>query len=312
MKDLVEPDPTDQERMVAIRDAARAHLLDRDIAFNTRRAKRTLAQIAERIRIRKSIAYLEANVLTRIAIGAPPRRVQNELNKLFQNCIETGQSTRFEDFKETLRLAGERGANVEGISYPVSFEHLDEDLVWHQTTEVMQQIKEVLGDVWLNSGTLLGSVRDNGLIRHDNDVDLAVMLGAHTQETAAAAWVEAYRALHKAGMTLRAPSRNLRVFKVQGNAVKVDLFPAWIEHGNVWVYPHTAGELSQGALYPLGSCGKTGLAVPNDPVAFLELNYGAGWKVPDPSFSFPWNRANKNFETFRDVIHGDDVNWSGQ
>lgn len=299
-----------QEVILKIRDAALAHLLDRSIPFKVRWAIRTLKTTSQNFDVVKNIDFMEANILTRLANGAPGQRIQNQLGKVFRRCRALGDINRFEVFKGHLIAAEKQGANLNGVYFYETFDNMDEDLIWSQTGAVVEQVKGLVGDVWLNSGTLLGSVREGGLIGHDDDIDLAVMLDANCAKTAAQAWIRAFRALQDAGLDPRATLRNPRVFKFKGNEVKIDLFPAWMEDGKIWIYPHSAGELGQAELYPLGTCQKSGLPIPANPEAFLELNYGKGWKVPDPAFEFNWHRANKKYAEFGEALTVDGLEWA--
>jgi len=82
--------------------------------------------------------------------------------------------------------------------------------------------------------------------------------------------------------------------------VDVDVFPAWInENGRVFIYPHTYGTVVVEDLLEL--CPWNDLPhtfVPSNPEPFLESNYGAGWRKPDPYFRFNWVRSKRKFQKF--------------
>ena len=56
------------------------------------------------------------------------------------------------------------------------------------------------------------------------------------------------------------------------------------------MWPHTPGVLDADRLLPVGSRLLAGveIPVPADPPALLELNYGPGWRTPDPTWTFTW------------------------
>ncbi len=84
--------------------------------------------------------------------------------------------------------------------------------------------------------------------------------------------------------------------------MNIDVFPAWLEGDKLYVYPHTSGELGKTDLLPLAACKTTGLPIPRDAEAMLEVNYGKGWRTPDPGFRFDWTVANKKFAAFWDAL----------
>lgn len=154
----------------------------------------------------------------------------------------------------------------------------------------------------VNSGTLLGVVRDGTLIGHDDDVDLAVLLAASTAADAAAEWKQIRIRLRDAWILDREFERkglpHCKLGRVGG--VSVDLFPAWIEAGRLYVWPYACGELAEADLLPVGTLavGDVKLPIPANPDALLTCNYGAGWRTPDPAFRFDWQQAYGRFQTF--------------
>ncbi len=49
-------------------------------------------------------------------------------------------------------------------------------------------------------------------------------------------------------------------------------------------------------------CELTGHTLPANPEKMLEVNYGEGWRHPDPLFKFPWASANKAFAPFLEEL----------
>ena len=160
---------------------------------------------------------------------------------------------------------------------------------------------------FINSGTLLGAIREGRLIAHDDDVDLAVVLDAPDAEQAARAWVALKGRLDEAKLLNLAFDQEVRSHAKIGQAggASVDLFPAWIDDGRVYVWPYAAGEAPAEALLPLQplTIGGVEVLVPHDPPTLLALNYGAGWKRPDPSFRFDWKRARTRFAPFLKALN---------
>lgn len=255
-------------------------------------------------------AALEARVLLRLCTDQPAQRAGKMLYALFRARMAEQQFGRFETFQT--RLAGlakvsDPEAGLRLVSY---FGNVDHDRVWQAVGDVLRQVERLIGPTFLNSGTLLGVVRERGLLKHDDDVDLAVMLDGGTVEEAAASWIRAYHALHKAGLLQKEAKRNRAVFKLVAlDELNVDLFPGWVERGRVHVYPHSFGTLSAQDVLPLAVCPHSGLPIPRDPARMLASNYGEGWRQPDPGYSFNWRRANRKFRAFHDALEADLSMW---
>lgn len=245
---------------------------------------------------RRGRAWRETSVLTDLAFRKRPRRTLKQLRRM--------RDRRGEEFAafwdECRRVLAPYTLGAHG--YKVALGAHDETAVWRETAAVMSAIRELGYETFVNSGTLLGLVRDGSVIRDDDDVDLAVLLTASSTPGAAEEWNTLRIRLGEVGL-LKPGFRisgmhHCKVF-VHGG-VAVDLFPAWIVDDRVFVWPHTHGELPATALLPLGQREVAGssVAVPRDPEPMLELNYGPGWREPDPTFHFDWAGAKARFAEF--------------
>lgn len=184
-----------------------------------------------------------------------------------------------------------------------NFANVDAAPIWSHVQELMTRLEGEGFDVFLNSGTLLGVTRDKGLITHDDDVDLAIMLKSSTQKKAAVEWKRLSKYLTDNGLCDPEKQRTPEIHKLTSvGSFSVDLFPAWIQDGKIFVYPHTFGDLDEEDVLPLQPCEVTGLKIPQQPEDMLVLNYGEAWRKPDPLFKFPWAGANEKFSEFLRVV----------
>ena len=290
-------------RIAEIRDMAVAQLFYKRDDFDADGCHAELEALVQTGADMQGPDMLEADIALKLAFGARPRRAQKSLYRLYKSRLARLEQERFEQFVSLLTLASERGVSLEGIFIPQSFNAMDHDAIWSDLRSVFQKLETVVGEVFLNSGTLLGVVRDKALIAHDDDIDLAVVLKPGNQTDAAEAWIEMQGLLAEHGLLAKRQGPNPGTVKlISGGSYNIDLFPAWIDDGAVFVYPHTSGQLEESDLLPLKPCETSGLPIPAHPEAMLAQNYGDGWRVPDPGYEFPWADANRRFSVFREAL----------
>lgn len=246
-----------------------------------------------------SVPWLEAMIMLAVIGRVRPSRVYGFLNKLRDRRRKHGDIDLFDRFEAMIRayLAPE---NLTNHSYtrPV-FADLDHGRLWAHVSDLIGALGAQGYTAFLNSGTLLGVVRDQRLIAHDDDIDLAVLLQAQSEKDAAAEWRALKDQLIAKGLFDHDTHRDPAIYKLKPlDGTQIDLFPAWVQGDQVFVYPHTHGELSAVDVLPLQPCAVTGHAVPANPAKMLSLNYGPEWEVPDPLFKFPWAAANARFAPF--------------
>ncbi|MDU8926547.1 LicD family protein [Alisedimentitalea sp. MJ-SS2] len=262
-----------------------------------------LGEMADAAKDHTSPEFLEATILAIIARGGRPRRAQKPLYRLFRARLEDGKIEKYQQFQQVLTYSVRDRKELEGLHFHSAFGTMNQAEVWADIEQVMSNLKAVGSEVFLNSGTLLGAVRDKALIAHDDDVDLAIRLDASSTVEAVEQWKKTRELLQNAGFLSERQPTNPGTMKLKASGgYNVDLFPAWVDEGQVYVYPHTCGDLTEDQVFPLKPCETTGLPIPKDPEAMLAVNYGDGWKHPDPGFAFNWAHANRRFAVFKNAL----------
>ncbi len=258
---------------------------------------------------RRGRPWREASVLTDLLFRQRPRRVFGQLGRMRERHRTDGTIADFNRFWETCRKAlGPDTLGPHGYHRALGAD--DDQAVWHEVAAIIEAIAGLGYRCFVNSGTLLGLVRDGGLIAHDDDVDLAVILSAGDQVDAAAEWTALRARLAEAGLLdLEFEKLRRRHSKVRVHGgVRVDLFPAWMAPDGVYVWPHTHGEVTPEDLLPLVPRQVSGVQVmlPRRPEPLLESNYGPDWRIPDPTFRFDWADARRHFAGFVAHLGGPD------
>lgn len=204
------------------------------------------------------------------------QRLQRELNDL-------GHAMGFGSFMLT-----RHGVKPEGLL------RREPDRFLHHMMAVIEVLMRLGRDPVLAYGTLLGAVRDKHFISHDDDVDLLYRSSCSTRAEVEAELLVVKEQLRAEGfrvVDLLPNSLNMHVISPKHGAV-MDVFPCWEEDGLLQM--HMEGMkvrgISPSIVYPTGSIEFLGerLPVPARPEDYLEERYGAGWRVSDQFFEWPW------------------------
>lgn len=289
-------DMSDQERRICeIRAIALCALLIDNKGFS---AFRYFAELRRLKNPRMRGEWLEAKIATCVAGRIRPAVMVRTISDLRGFRKSRGEDDRFEAF-EALLKAGLGGLRLTNHAYRAqTFGDRDHRPIWERIAGHIGFLTDQGYQVFLNSGTLLGLVRDGRLIDHDDDIDLALILKAGSHQEAAQEWNGLCAALRDTGhLDAEQPDRG--ILKLAGvEDVKIDLFPAWIEDDRVFIYPHSHGDLARGDVLPLTPCPVSGQPLPAASEKMLANNYGPGWQVSDPYFKFPWPSARRKFSAF--------------
>jgi hypothetical protein len=254
---------------------------------------------------RRGRAWRETSVLVDLAFRQRPGRTRTQLRRM-----QARRGAEFAGFwAECVRALAPYTLGPHG--YAVALGTRDPATVWAEVAGVLDALAGLGREAFVVSGTLLGLVRDGALLPHDDDVDLAVLLASSEVTDVVEEWRALEDELAAAGLLDPAfdhAAKNHCKLAVP-SGLGVDLFPAWLAGDRVYVWPHTHGELGRDDLLPLERREVAGATVtlPRRPEPMLELNYGAGWRVPDPTYRFDWARAKERFAGFVALLPGTDV-----
>ncbi len=240
---------------------------------------------------------IEAAILLGYFLKQNAKKTFMLLAKYREYCQETSGAVYFESFRERCELlVSPRTLTPHGYRIPIGTGNttiLTEGIIL-----IERAMKKIGYDIFINSGTLLGVIRSGAFIPHDDDVDFGVLLHASDAASAAAEWIELKNTLESNGLLKNVGWLGgiLKTHKI--GTFTVDFFPAWVEGGTVFVYPHTAGDLVLDDLFPLRVSDDLGLPIPNKPEKMLAVNYGPDWRTPDPLFKFNFGKHRKKFAPF--------------
>jgi hypothetical protein len=163
--------------------------------------------------------------------------------------------------------------------------------------QVLAAISDAGVEAFLAYGTLLGAVRQGGLIGHDSDADLGYVSRHHHPVDVMLESFRVQRHLTALGYdTYRYSGIAFKVDVIEGDGFRrgLDVFGGFIAEpvGDQPPMLYLMGEIGSPFelewIYPLTTATLEGreLPVPAVPEKLLEATYGPGWRVPDPAYHF--------------------------
>jgi hypothetical protein len=197
----------------------------------------------------------------------------------------------------------DRGGRPLGLDKSLTLSRLFDSRDAEQLAPLLDSIETVLTalreagvEAFLAYGSLLGAVREGGLIGHDSDADLGYV--SRFSEPVDAV-LESFR------LQRRLVEMGYWVVRYSGMAFRVNLREA---DGALRGLDVFAGILREGRLYLMGEVGAPFLAewvrplsevtlegrtypAPAAPERLLEAMYGPHWRTPDPAFKFETSEA---------------------
>ncbi len=179
-----------------------------------------------------------------------------------------------------------------------------------QVAPLLDSIEQVLGELracgieaFLAYGSLLGAVREGGLIGHDNDADLGYVSGFDHPAEAVAESFRLQRALVERGLPVtRYSGMGIRVDVTEpdGGTRGLDVFGGFMRPAeglggtnHLYLMGEVGAPFERSWMWPLGEVGFEGrtFPAPARPERLLEAMYGPTWRTPDPAYKFTTPRA---------------------
>lgn len=161
--------------------------------------------------------------------------------------------------------------------------------------DALDRIFEVFGNfdipLVLCYGTLLGAVREDSFLAHDDDVDLLYFDGSTSFEQVVENQKVLIQKLNEASVRCGAEAKGTN-FHVSLGGVSLDLFPSWRQGGELHLIMQQMRwrPIDADIVFPIGSSTIHGrrYSAPGNAEKFLVERYGDSWVVPDPFYGWPW------------------------
>jgi hypothetical protein len=165
-----------------------------------------------------------------------------------------------------------------------------------------QQVKEIFKrefdyDLCIAYGSLLGYIRENALIGHDDDLDASYVSKYKSPVEVAKETREIIRVIEKYGHQVTVVANGQFHVKVK-NGIVVDIFSSWFAKDYFCLYfAVKSTNLKKEDIFPIREEVFAGekVYVPNHPSTLLEAIYGKEWTVPDPYFQWRIDEETSSF-----------------
>jgi hypothetical protein len=213
-----------------------------------------------------------------------------------------GEEIRLGDQDERIAVVDGQGRPLALDKYnriSTTFDTRDEEQVkplLDSTEEVLRALHEAGVEAFPAYGTLLGAIREQDLIGHDNDVDLGYISRHRHPLDVIRESFRLQRRLREQGYAVdrySAAAFKVDVVEADGGVRGLDVFGGYFLDGRLYLMGEIGTPFEEDWIFPLGTCTLAGrtLPAPARPEKLLEATYGPGWKVPDPAFHFATPRT---------------------
>lgn len=161
--------------------------------------------------------------------------------------------------------------------------------------QVLSHIESLGFQPLLAYGTLLGAVRENAFLAHDDDIDIIVIGNAETQDEAKREMevLESHFTSLPGYRVGQGVEKNLNRHVVNKQlGVMIDVFPVWRSEGRLFLHMEKMKirDIDASIVDEVVDCCLYGesFSAPGDWKQFLIERYGKGWETPDKFHEWPW------------------------
>jgi hypothetical protein len=217
----------------------------------------------------------------------------------------------------------DKGGRPLGLDKSLSLSRLFDSRDAEQLAPLLDSIDTVLAalrdcgiDAFLAYGSLLGAVREKGLIGHDSDADLGyVSRFSEPVDAIMESFRLQRRLVEKGYWVVRYSGLAFRVNLREGDGALrgLDVFGGILRDGHLYLMGEVGSPFRPEWVLPLSEVtleGRT-FAAPAEPERLLEAMYGPHWRTPDPAFKFETSTATRRRLDgwFRGTRGGRNLKW---
>jgi hypothetical protein len=240
-------------------------------------------------------AWIKASVMTNLALLENFPQTWKQLLRL----KELISSEELQDFRKQMFDFREPWT-VTDHGFGKTLTHWKEETLTGRFSSSYEVLAGLGREHFLTSGTLLGFVREGNVLEHDDDIDFGVMLKGDTLEEVVADMFSLQRELFNLGVLDSWKFLPTRTFaRLKSEKIHIDLFPSWVMDGKLYCWPHGIIEVDDILPIDTRETVRGDLNFPANPEAVLKTAYGESWRVPDKTYTYPWNRTFKVFKDYQ-------------
>lgn len=194
------------------------------------------------------------------------------------------------------------------------------DEAWQRDVlDVYHRARSVLADkfgydLFLIYGTLLGAVREGGLISNDDDFDAGFVSRLTDGDAVAEEFVDVALAFIEAGFEVNSPRSSLHVIDPD-TGIKVDLFHTYFADDGRWRLPFGIAGTSELSRQDWEGCEEVTflgdrVLIPGPAEEVVRHLYGDDWMLPKQGFTWPTARTESAPEAILTVEQRTKIYWA--
>lgn len=225
------------------------------------------------------------------------------INKTIDSCKKNNFSnaTLIYEFANKISLLNGLTLTSHGLSKSFGQMNKSDKVVFYKELKyILLLLKDYGLTAFPSSGSLLGLVRDGGLIDHDDDLDVCYISNFSDEVNILEERDGLVDFLIRKGCKVK-QSGIAHYWCVTPEGISVDIFTAFYEGDFCSMNPIGRKKILKKNMFPFIKCNikndyNFNFDIPKNYDEIMELNYGPKWKVKDPLWSFDWSNAKKQFK----------------